>query len=109
VAERVEPGNAATPPGCPACATDLDATVAFYGANLTGHRAALLSYTQDGVISVFFQIPARRSSWASACSRPRWRRTTSGAFYVAGAAHTVFGTPDVSQNGVSVREFLTQR
>jgi hypothetical protein len=29
-------------------------------------------------------------------------------FYVAGGTHTVFFTPQVAQNGVSVRTFITQ-
>jgi hypothetical protein len=29
-------------------------------------------------------------------------------FYVAGQSHTVFFTPQVAQNGVSVRTFITQ-
>jgi hypothetical protein len=101
--------DAATPPGCTACATDIDAVIAFYGASMAGHRAALLSYTQDGVIAVFFQIPGAQvelglGALATAMAPfDVWRH-----FYVAGGSHTVFGTPDVSQNGVSVRDFLTK-
>jgi hypothetical protein len=100
---------AATPPGCNGCATDIDAVIAFYGANMTGRRAALLSYTQDSVISLFFQIPGAQVEagigvLATAMAPfDVWRH-----FYVAGASHTVFGTPDVSQNGVTVREFVTK-
>jgi hypothetical protein len=69
----------------------------------------LLSYTQDGVIAVFFQIPGAQvelglGALATAMAPfDVWRH-----FYVAGGSHTVFGTPDVSQNGVSVRDFLTK-
>jgi len=100
---------AATPPGCAACATDLDAIVAFYGVQLTGHRAALLSYTQDNVIGLFFQLPGDQveaglgALATTMASYDIWRH-----FYVTGSSHTLLGTPDVSQGGVSVRTWLTQ-
>ena len=100
---------AATPAGCTNCATDIDAIIAFYGANMTGHRAALFSYTQDSVISLFFQIPGTSVEMGlealATTMQPFdiWRH-----FYVTGTTHTVFLTPAVSQNGVSVREFVTK-
>lgn len=100
---------AAIPASCPACANDLDAVIAFYGTTMTGHRAALLSYTQDSVISLFFQIPGTQVEMGLGALKAEmapydiWRH-----FFVTGTTHTVFGTPEVSQGGVSVRQFITQ-
>src|SRR6185295_5945428 len=44
------------PEGCTARTDDLSAIVPFYGANLPGHRAALLSYDQDVIISGFYGL-----------------------------------------------------
>ena len=101
--------DAATPPGCTDCTANIDAIIGFYGTQFAGHRAALLSYTQDGVISVFFQIPGTEVEMGlgalASIMAPFdvWRH-----FYVAGGTHTVWGTPQVAQNGVSVRTFITQ-
>jgi hypothetical protein len=101
--------DAATPPGCVGCADNIDAIIGFYGTQLAGHRAALLSYTQDGVISLFFQTPGTQVELGLGALAnimapfDIWRH-----FYVTGSAHTVFFTPQVAQNGVSVRTFITQ-
>jgi hypothetical protein len=100
---------AATPAGCTACADDLDAILGFYGTNLVGHRAALLSYTQDGVIGAFFLLPGPQVEAGlgvladTLAPYDVWRY-----FYVTGSSHTMLGTPDLAQNGVTVRTFLTQ-
>jgi Pectinacetylesterase len=101
--------NAAIPAGCPACATDLDAVIAFYGTTMTGHRAALLSYTQDSVISLFFQIPGTQVELGLGALKAEmapfdiWRH-----FFVTGTTHTIFGVPDTTQNGITLREFVTK-
>jgi hypothetical protein len=101
--------DAATPPGCTDCVNNIDAIVGFYGAQLPGHRAALLSYTQDAVISAFFQIPGTEVELGLGAIADLmapfdvWRH-----FYVTGSTHTVFFTPQVEQNGVSVKAFITQ-
>lgn len=101
--------DAAIPSGCPACADSLTAAVGFYGTRFPGHRAALLSYTQDAIIGVFFVLPgedveAGLGALASELApHDIWRH-----LYVTGAGHTMLGTPDVAQNGVTVRTFLTQ-
>jgi Pectinacetylesterase len=100
---------AATPAGCTQCATDLDAVIAFYGSTMTGHRAALLSYTQDSVIGLFFQLPgAQVEAGLGALATEMapfdvWRH-----FYVTGTTHTIFGSPDTVSHGVSLRTFVTQ-
>jgi hypothetical protein len=100
---------AATPTGCTQCATDLDAVIPFYGTAMAGHRAALLSYTQDSVIGLFFQLPGDQveaglaALAAEMAPHDIWRH-----FYVAGATHTILGAPDTLSDGVSLRTFITQ-
>jgi hypothetical protein len=101
--------NAAKPAGCTQCDTDLDAIVPFLGANMPNHRAALLSYTQDAVIGIFYELPGASveaglgALAAEMAPYDIWRH-----FYVAGASHTMLGNPATQQNGVSVKTFLTQ-
>jgi hypothetical protein len=101
--------DAATPPGCTGCSDSIHAILGFYGTQFAGHRAALLSYTQDSVISLFFQLPGTDVELGLGAladlmaPHDVWRH-----FYVTGSTHTVFFTPQVSQNGVSVRTFITQ-
>jgi len=100
---------AAMPAGCTACADDLDAVMGFYGMQLPGHRAALLSYTRDGVIGAFFQLNGDSVEAALGALAGElapydiWRH-----FYVTGSSHTMLGSPGVSQNGVTVRTFVAQ-
>jgi hypothetical protein len=100
---------AASPPGCTQCATDLDAVVAFYGTSMTGHRAALLSYTQDSVIGLFYQLsgPQVEAGLGALATEMMpydiWRH-----FYVAGSTHTILGAPDTTSDGVSLRTFITK-
>lgn len=100
---------AAAPPGCTECANRLDAVVEFYGAQFSTHRAALLSYTQDNVISVFYQLPGSgveaglQSLVTELAPFNAWRH-----FFISGSAHTMLGNPAVTQNGVALKTFLTQ-
>ena len=100
---------AAMPAECTACADDLDAVMGFYGMQLPGHRAALLSYTRDGVIGAFFQLNGDSVEAALGALAGElapydiWRH-----FYVTGSSHTMLGSPGVSQNGVTVRTFVAQ-
>jgi hypothetical protein len=100
---------AAAPPGCTACADGFDAIIPFYGTTMTGRRAALLSYDQDFVISSFYVISGTQFQSAidvlatAMAPLEGWRH-----FYVAGNGHTLLGTPNVAQSGVTVREFVTK-
>jgi hypothetical protein len=101
--------TAITPPGCTQCASDLDAVFPYYGMNFTGHRGALLSYTNDPVVGVFYNLDGASVEAALGALATEmapfdvWRH-----FYVTGAVHTMLGTPSVQQNGVSVKDFLTK-
>lgn len=100
---------AIAPPGCAACAADLAAVVPFYGGAFAGRRAALLSYTQDAVIAGFNLLSGSGfesgldALAAEMAPYDLWRH-----FFVAGSGHTLLGTLDVAEGGVTVREFVTR-
>jgi hypothetical protein len=100
---------AIAPAGCTGCADDLSAIVPFYGAEMTGHRAALLSYTQDAIISTFYGLDGNEFESAVEALATLmdpfdvWRH-----FFKTGGGHTLIGTLDVEENGVTVREFVTK-
>jgi hypothetical protein len=100
---------AAIPPGCTKCATDLDAIIPFYAAALPGRRAALLSYVEDGTISFFFGISgAQTRAGLDVLAAAIDPLAGFRYFYAAGASHVLLRTPDLAQNGVTLRAFLTQ-
>lgn len=81
----------------------------FYGTVFAGRRAALLAHTQDSVIGYFFAQPgsgvdAGLHALATLMAPyDLWRH-----FYVTGSRHVLLFDPDVAQNGVTLRTFLTQ-
>jgi hypothetical protein len=99
----------AAPPGCTGCADSFDAIIPFYGTSMTGRRAALLSYDQDVIIPSFYMITGTQFQSALGALAAEmapfdvWRH-----FFVAGTSHTLLGTLDVAQGGVTVREFVTK-
>jgi hypothetical protein len=101
--------DAAIPPGCTECTSRIDAIVEFYGSHMPGHRAALLSYTQDAVIRAFYQLSATDMEaglyalLAEEAPYDIWKH-----FVITGSTHTMLGTPDVVQSGVALRTFVTQ-
>lgn len=99
---------AAEPAGCTGCATDLDAVFAFYAAQFPDHRAALLSYTQDGIISGFFQISGEEfETGLGVLTTEILSHDIYRVFYKTGTSHVLFA-PTSEQNGVTLREFVTK-
>ena len=45
---------ASMPPDCPACQVTFGALYDYYGANFTSQRWALLSYTRDWIVPIYF-------------------------------------------------------
>ena len=77
---------------------------------IAGHRAALLAHTQDSVIGYFFAQPGSSGVEAGLHALATlmapydlWRH-----FFVAGSDHVLLFDPDVTQNGITLRKFLTQ-
>lgn len=104
--------DAALPPNCAECLTDLDALFTYYATNYTKGRAALLSYTKDNVISAFYgPIPTSQfeeglkvltSTRLDGISNFRY-------YYLPGENHVLLSNPDnVSMNGVVLKTWLKQ-
>jgi hypothetical protein len=102
--------DAALPPDCAECGTAMDAILTHYGQKMTNQRGALLSYTQDNVISQYLQITTAEFEEGLGVltttrieGQPRF-----GYFYVGGSSHVLLGDPSISQNGVVLSEWLRQ-
>lgn len=100
--------SAAVPAGCTDCATDLDKVYGFYADQFPGHRAALLSYTQDGIISGFFQITGQEfQTGLGVLASDILAHDIYRVFFKSGTSHVLFG-PATEENGVTLREFVTK-
>lgn len=103
--------NSALPADCTGCDTALDAIYAFYEQKLTNQRAALLSYTQDTVISAFFQISTTEfEQGLNELTTTRLEGIPQFRYYYLGASgHVLLNDPaNVTQSGVVLQDWLTQ-
>jgi len=102
--------DAALPADCAECATKLDGIFSYYGTKITNQRAALVSYTRDTVISQFFQISL--DSFETGLDLLTTTRLDGQAsfryFYKEGEDHVLLGDPEISQNGVVLKQWLRQ-
>lgn len=96
-------------PTCPECATDLSRIFPTLSSKYPGERLALLSSTQDQVISAFtlnttsaFDTAVRRLADTVVNPLP-----SSRTFLVPGTSHTMLGTPAAfTSGGVGLLEWL---
>ncbi len=98
----------ATDAWCPDCSSDLSAVYGVLSARYSDDRMALLSYLQDGTISMFFGLaPADLATKLGDVATklgalPGWRW-----FYQSGVAHTMLGNPAAHVQGdVTLTSFL---
>lgn len=110
-AQRTQWNLAATlPPGCGACATRLDAIFSYYASVFPSHRAALLSYTRDNVLSLFFgisqtQFNAGLDEVIANQFDPFPNRHT---FIVPGTNHVLWSNSALTASGVTLAEWISQ-
>jgi hypothetical protein len=101
---------ASTFPPCVACATDLSAIYGFYATSEPGHRGALLSYSMDSVLPLFYGITT--AQFATGLDEDLASGFTPNAnmraFVVGAAGHVLFFNPTLTSNGVTLQTFLTQ-
>lgn len=102
--------DATLPPGCEECKEDTSALLPFYAKTFTDHRGALLSYTQDTVISQFNLIDTDKfaeglDQVAKDLIDPH---PNLHYFFVGGKGHVLMGDPTLATNGVTVKQWLTQ-
>lgn len=84
--------DAALPPGCAECKTDLSQVFPYYIKKYTKSRFALLSYTQDGTISKFYSLaPADFETDLIEVVTGPFASSKSAAFIVSGSKHTMLG------------------
>jgi hypothetical protein len=101
---------ATLPPGCTGCAKGLDALFGFYAQVFPDHRGALLSYTQDPVLSSFSGITTAQFNAGLKEDYATYFAPNPSlkAFVVNGSAHVLFFKPTIATMGVTVSKFLTQ-
>jgi hypothetical protein len=104
--------NPALPPDCPECLTDLDFLFTYYATKYPDNRAALLSYTQDNVISQFYG-PIQPSYFEEGLKALTMKRLDGVAnfryYYLPGQNHVLLSNPNnVSMDGVVLKTWLKQ-
>ena len=101
---------ATLPPGCSACATSFDVIFAFYANEFPASRGALLSYTQDSVLPLFYGISTSKfTQGLGELETQQFAPTSTLKFFnEAGSGHELWFTPSLTTNGVTVQQFVTQ-
>jgi Pectinacetylesterase len=109
--ERIQWNLAATlPPGCTTCGSDLSSIFGFYGAAFPNSRGALLSYTQDSVIPLFYglttaQFTAGLDELVSSQLTPT---ANLRPFLADAAGHELWFHPTLASAGVTVQQWFDQ-
>jgi len=104
--------NAALPPDCPECLTDLDTLFTYYAKTFPNNRAALLSYTKDNVISLFYG-PIQTTYFEEGLKALTMTRLEGipnfRYYYLPGENHVLLSNPkNVSADGVVLKTWLKQ-
>jgi hypothetical protein len=109
--ERVQWNLAATlPAGCATCGADLSSIFGFYGTAFPDSRGALLSYTQDSVIPIFYglttaQFTAGLDELVSVQVTPT---ANLRPFLADAAGHELWPHPTLISAGVTVQQWFGQ-
>lgn len=100
--------NAALPPDCAECKTSLAALITYYANTFTTQRAALLTYTQDNVISQFYGISTAKFEEGLKLFTPQLEgKAGFRYFYVTGSNHVLLGDPSLtSKTGITLKDWL---
>ena len=98
------------PKGCADCLEDLDAVFRHYGEKYPESRFALLSYTQDSHTGTFFQLtgPEVEAGLDTLVQSSFAPYPQMHFFFVEGDGHVLLETPQVSQNGVVLIDWLAK-
>ncbi|HZL19060.1 MAG TPA: pectin acetylesterase-family hydrolase [Polyangia bacterium] len=109
--ERVQWNLAATlPSACASCATDLSSIFGYYAQALPNNHAALLSYTQDSVIPIFYGITTAEftTGLTELVSKEITPNAGFRSFLDNAAGHELWAMPALASAGVTVETFVTQ-
>lgn len=101
---------ATLPAGCTDCAQHLDALLGYYAKAYPTHRAALISYTKDSVLPLFYQIS--QAQFAMGLDEEVKTQLDPSAsfryFIYSGSGHVLWYKPTLATNGTTVKQFITQ-
>ncbi len=102
--------GAALPAGCTTCADDLSAVYGYYAQTFADHRAALLSYTQDSVIPIFYGITTAQFTTGldEVIASQIAPAANFKSFQDDAAGHVLWFAPTLASSGVTVKQFVTQ-
>jgi hypothetical protein len=109
--ERVQWNLAATlPSGCTSCATDLSSIFGYSAQALPNNHAALLSYTQDSVIPIFYGLTTAEftTGLTELVSQEITPNAGFRSFLDNAVGHELWAMPALASAGVTVQTFLTQ-
>jgi len=102
--------GAALPSGCATCADDLSALYGYDAQAFPDHRAALLSYTQDTVIPIFYGITTAQFTTGldEAIASQIAPAANFKSFLADASGHVLWFKPTLASAGVTVKQFVTQ-
>jgi len=109
--QRVQWNLAATlPPGCSACAQDLSTIFGFYAQALPSNHAALLSYTLDTVIPLFYGLTtAQFTAGLDELVSTEFAPNANFRYFLdAAASHILWFMPSLTSAGVTMKQFVTE-
>jgi hypothetical protein len=101
---------ATLPPGCTTCGQDLSSIFGYYTQALPNNRAALLSYTQDTVIPIFYGITTAQFTTGldEALATQLGAAPNFKSFLVDAPGHILWFMPGLASASVTVQAFVTQ-
>jgi hypothetical protein len=102
--------NAALPPGCAECPTDLASVYDFFADNYPQSRGALISYTGDSVLPSYYEISSSKftSGLSELLTSEFAPHTNLQYFTLSGTGHVVLaGSPSITTAGVTIEQFIT--
>lgn len=103
--------NGALPPDCPECQSELSALLPYYNGKTGNARGALLSYTQDNVISAFYG-PINTAYFEEGLQKFTQEKLEGLSqfkyFYMTGQNHVLLGDPGLTSKGVVLKDWLVQ-
>lgn len=109
--QRTQWNLAATlPPGCSTCLNRLDTIFSYYAGIFPDRRAALLSYTSDPVLSLFFGIS--NSQFTVGLNEVITNQfdpyPNFHTFIVGGSNHVLWTNPALTATGISLAQWIGQ-
>jgi hypothetical protein len=102
--------QAALPPACDTCATNVSSLYDFIASSAPPHRLALLSYTQDQTMRSYLGLSAQQfANGLTELAAAQFSSSSNLAyFFLGGQSHVLLFNPTLTVNGVTLQQFITQ-